>query len=69
MVSELIQEDYSVGKVKSELNALLGYADRKREILEGYATVRERLGESKASDETASLIVASLSASFSTPAS
>lgn len=69
VVRELIQEDYTVGKVKSELNALLGYADRKREILEGYTTVRERLGDGKASDETARLIVASLSASFSTPAS
>ena len=69
VVRELIQEDYTVGKVKSELNALLGYADRKKEILEGYATVRERLGESKASDETARLIVASLSPSLSTPAS
>jgi lipid-A-disaccharide synthase len=69
VVRELIQEDYSVAKVKSELNALLGYADRKREILEGYAEVREKLGEGKASDQTAQLIVASLSPSLSTPAS
>lgn len=62
VVKELIQEDYSVANVKSELNAMLGYADRKREIMEGYAEVREKLGEGKASDETAKLIVASLNA-------
>ena len=69
VVKELIQEDYSVAKVKSELNAMLGYADRKKEILEGYTLVRQRLGEGKASDQTAQLIVASLSPSVSTPAS
>ena len=69
VVRELIQEDYTVGKVKSELNALLGYADRKKEILEGYTLVRQRLGEGKASDQTAQLIVETLSPSFSTPAS
>lgn len=69
VVKELIQEDYSVAKVKSELNALLGYADRKKEILEGYTLVRQRLGEGKASDQTAQLIVETLSPSFSTPAS
>ena len=61
VVKELIQEHYSVSEVKSELNALLGYADRKREIREGYAEVREKLGEGRASDETARLIVNSLS--------
>ena len=69
VVKELIQEDYSVAKVKSELNAMLGYAERKREILEGYTLVRERLGEGKASDQTAQLILASLSPSLSIPAS
>jgi lipid-A-disaccharide synthase len=68
VVKELIQEDYSVAKVKSELNAMLGYAERKREILEGYTLVRERLGEGKASDQTAQLIVDTLSASLNTPA-
>ena len=60
VIKELIQEDYNVSKVKSELNALLGYADRKKEILEGYADILEKLGEGKASDEAAGLIVASL---------
>lgn len=69
VVKELIQEDYSVAKVKSELNALLGYADRKKEILDGYSIVRQRLGEGKASDQTAQLIVDSLSSSLNTPAS
>lgn len=62
VVKELIQDDYNVAKVKSELNAMLGYADRKREIMEGYSFVREELGEGKASDETARLITASLKA-------
>src|SRR5690606_22440838 len=49
VVKELIQENYSVAKVKAELNAMLGYADRKREILDGYTEVREKLGEGRAS--------------------
>jgi len=60
VVKELIQEDYNVAKVKTELNAMLGYADRKKAILDGYTEVREKLGEGKASDETARLIVASM---------
>jgi len=62
VVKELIQEDYSVAKVKSELNAMLGYADRKREIMEGYTAVRQKLGAGRASDEAAKLIVGSFGA-------
>jgi lipid-A-disaccharide synthase len=69
VVKELIQENYSVAKVKAELNAMLGYADRKREILDGYTEVREKLGEGSASDRTAQLMVTSLSPAPSTPAS
>lgn len=69
VVKELIQENYSVAKVKAELNAMLGYADRKREILDGYTEVREKLGEGRASDRTAQLMVTFLSPAPSTPAS
>lgn len=68
VVKELIQDDYNVAKVKAELNAMLGYADRKQAIKEGYAIVEEKLGAGKASDQTARLIVASLSPGLSTPA-
>lgn len=60
VVKELIQEDYSVEKVKTELNAMLGYADRKSAIKTGYALVKARLGENSASKQTASLIFDSL---------
>src|SRR5690606_38570962 len=62
VVKELIQEDYNVAKVKAELNAMLGYADRKREIMEGYTAVRQKLGAGRASDEAAKLIVGSFGA-------
>ena len=60
VVKELIQDDYNREKVVSELHALLAYADRKKEILNGYAEIQEKLGEGSASDKTAGLIVATL---------
>src|SRR5690606_9017961 len=57
VVKELIQEKYQVNNLTAELNAMLAYARRKDEISEGYRLVRERLGDKKASDETARLIV------------
>jgi lipid-A-disaccharide synthase len=57
VVKELIQDDYNTKNLKTELNALLGYAQRKAEVLEGYSEIRDKLGNQKASDETARLII------------
>lgn len=60
VVKELIQDDYNVKNLMSELNSILAYVQRKAEILDGYTEVREKLGDRKASDETARLVVGSL---------
>ncbi|MEX2593407.1 MAG: lipid-A-disaccharide synthase [Anditalea sp.] len=60
VVKELIQDDYNVKNLMSELNAIVGYVQHKAKILDGYTDVREKLGDQMASDETARLIVDSL---------
>ncbi|GAB3651041.1 lipid-A-disaccharide synthase [Echinicola sediminis] len=57
VVRELIQQDYSKSFLLEELKAILGNLHKKSSILEGYKLIRERLGDSKASNETAKLIV------------
>lgn len=60
VVKELIQDEYNVDNLMSELNAILGSFQRKGEILEGYTEIREKLGDKKASAETAKIIVSCL---------
>ncbi|WP_143961821.1 lipid-A-disaccharide synthase [Litoribacter populi] len=57
VVKELIQGDMNVDRVSSELNAILASIPRKAEILDGYTSVMERIGESNASEVTARLIL------------
>ncbi|UCS93417.1 lipid-A-disaccharide synthase [Echinicola marina] len=60
VVRELIQGEYNKEVLLEELRAILGNAQRKAEILEGYNLVRELLGNKSASQETAKMIVESI---------
>ncbi|MEK7256133.1 MAG: lipid-A-disaccharide synthase [Bacteroidota bacterium] len=56
LVAELIQDDLTVEKLAAELKKLLEMETR-REILEGYAEIRKRLGEPGASARVAKRMV------------
>lgn len=60
VVKELIQDDFSVEKLKSELNRIFTNVVYKGEMLQGYDLIREKIGESSASKTTAKLILDSL---------
>jgi lipid-A-disaccharide synthase len=57
VVKELIQDDFSVEKIKTELMQIFSNVVYKGEMLQGYDLVRERIGEASASDTTAQLIL------------
>lgn len=59
VVKELIQADFQEKKLRQELQKILSEAPRKK-MLEDYKHLREKLGGSGASQETARLIVNSL---------
>ena len=61
VVTEVLDETYTVAHIRRELERILSGPDRER-MLEGYAEVRRRLGDQKAPDNAAKLIVGLLSA-------
>ncbi len=60
VVKELIQSDFSIPKLKAELQQILGNQIYRGHMLQGYDLIKERLGETSASDMTAELILESL---------
>uniref|UniRef100_UPI00404839AE lipid-A-disaccharide synthase n=1 Tax=Algoriphagus sp. TaxID=1872435 RepID=UPI00404839AE len=60
VVRELIQNDFSLENLQDELQLLLFHPERRKQILEGYARIQERIGEARASDQVAQLILESI---------
>lgn len=60
VVKELIQNDFSIPNLKAELQRILGNQVYKGHMLQGYDLVKERIGETSASDTAAKLILKSL---------
>ena len=60
VVRELIQNDFSLKNLQDELQLLLYHTERRKQILEGYTRIRERIGEARASDKVAQLILESI---------
>jgi lipid-A-disaccharide synthase len=60
IVKELIQHDFSIPKLKTELQQILGNQVYRGHMLQGYDLIKERIGETSASDTTATLILESL---------
>lgn len=60
VVKELIQHDFSVEKIESELRQILSDPVYKGQILLGYDLVKDQIGAQSASQRTAELILASL---------
>ncbi len=61
LVKELIQENFTSAKLQEELKKL-GHATRRREVLNSYQELREKLGGKGASDKAAQLIYEDISA-------
>ena len=61
VVTELLADTFTVSHIRHELDRILSGPDRER-ILEGYAEVSRRLGDLKAPDNAARLMVGLLSA-------
>lgn len=57
VVKELIQDDFSVEKLREELNRIFTNVVYKGEMLQGYDLIREKIGEDSASVRTAELIL------------
>lgn len=60
VVTELIQNEYSVDRLTEELNRMLSNVQVKAAIYEGYDLIQEKIGTQSASDRTAELIVEAL---------
>jgi len=60
VVRELIQNDFSLENLQQELGFLLSHLGHRKQILEGYAKIRERIGEARASDQVAQFILESI---------
>ncbi|OOG71789.1 lipid-A-disaccharide synthase [Algoriphagus sp. A40] len=60
VVKELIQDDFSVEKLREELNRIFTNVVYKGGILQGYDLIQERIGEGSASERTAKLLLDSL---------
>jgi lipid-A-disaccharide synthase len=60
VVKELIQDDFSVEKLREELNRIFTNVVYKGEMLQGYDLVKEKIGDQSASETAASLILESL---------
>jgi lipid-A-disaccharide synthase len=60
VVTELIQGDFNEKLLTKELNLILANIQHKAKILNGYDTVKEKLGTGSASENTARLLVESL---------
>ena len=65
VVTELLADTFTVGHIRHELERILSGPDREH-MLEGYAEVARRLGDQKAPDNAAKLIVGLLSANRGT---
>jgi len=61
VVKELIQNEFSVVNLKNELNMILSNQVYKGQMLQGYDLIKEKLGETSASENTACLILNTLS--------
>jgi lipid-A-disaccharide synthase len=57
VVRELIQDDFSVENLQSELNRIFTNVVYKGEMLQGYDLIREKIGEESASEMAANLIL------------
>jgi lipid-A-disaccharide synthase len=57
VVRELIQEAYNENRLVEELSGIVGDGVKRKSVLSGYTEVREKIGNKKASQETARLIV------------
>ncbi len=60
VVKELIQEDFSVEGLKTELHRIFSNVVYKGQMLRGYDLIREKIGENSASETTAGLLLDSL---------
>ncbi len=60
VVKELIQDDFSVQNLQSELQQILSNQVYKGHMLQGYDKIKEKLGNESASENTAKLIFQSL---------
>ncbi|GGZ39520.1 lipid-A-disaccharide synthase [Echinicola pacifica] len=67
VVTELIQDDYNSDRLNAELTALFESTGKKNKMLEGYKSIKSKLGELKASEETARLIMESFESKKSRP--
>ncbi|WP_158861084.1 lipid-A-disaccharide synthase [Lunatibacter salilacus] len=61
VVRELIQDAYNEARLVEELSAIAEKGLQRQAVLKGYLEVQEKIGHKKASQETARLIVESLS--------
>lgn len=57
VVRELIQDDFSTENLKEELKRIFSNVVYKGEMLQGYYLIREKIGESSASENAADLIL------------
>lgn len=62
VVKELIQDAYNPASVNTELRSILQDGPKREKVLEGYSELKKRLGNKKASQETARLIYENISA-------
>ena len=60
VVKELIQNDFSVEKIRAELNLIFSNVVYKGEMLQGYDLIEERIGKGSASEAAARLLLDSL---------
>jgi len=57
VVKELIQDDFSVENLQSELQRIFTNMVYKGEMLQGYDLIQEEIGEGSASEKVAGLIL------------
>lgn len=60
VVTELIQNDYSIERLTTELEFMLNDISTKARIFEGYNLISEKLGDKSASDQVAEMLVKSV---------
>ena len=61
VVKELVAETFSVDNIRRELEAILPGGGKRQQMLDDYAEVHQRLGESHAPDEAARIMIRLLS--------
>jgi lipid-A-disaccharide synthase len=60
VVKELIQGEFNVSKLSNELDLILTSIPKKAAILDAYTEIKEKIGNKKASEQTAMLVYESL---------